>query len=89
MQNRVSLKQKRVKAMMALKQARKTIALLDQQQARENFVNVRRGLVQQVRAWLFLSVHKLVAVCTALYLAKKIKKNYVPLFVFFFAAKIS
>lgn len=48
--NRVSLKQKRLKAMQSLHQARKTIAQLDQQQARQNFVNARRGILQQTES---------------------------------------
>lgn len=38
-------------AIQALQQARKTIAQLDQQSARQNFVNLRRGIVQQVGRW--------------------------------------
>ncbi|KAK7090495.1 uncharacterized protein [Littorina saxatilis] len=45
--NRISLKQKRQLAMQALRQARKTIAQLDQQNARQTVVNARRGIPQQ------------------------------------------
>ena len=38
-------------AIQALQQARKTIAQLDQQSARQNLVNLRRGIVQQVGCW--------------------------------------
>ncbi|XP_076435859.1 uncharacterized protein LOC143275553 [Babylonia areolata] len=45
--NRISLKQKRQQALETLRMAQKTIAQLDQQTARQNFVNARRGIVQQ------------------------------------------
>ena len=59
----LSIDQKRLNAIKALQEARKTIAQLDQQAARQNSFNARRGLPVQVSVGAMDTVCACVCVC--------------------------